>query len=130
MPHRPPLIAAIALMLASCAHPEIAEAPPPVTPVVEAAPPAAMDVVVTGSIAPQGIVAARVSAPPPPPTVLMPPPYYHDVGRDRFTSVAENAFKLVREEPVSTFSIDVDTASYGFVRASLDRGVLPQPAAV
>jgi Ca-activated chloride channel family protein len=130
MPHRPPLIAAIALMLASCAHPEIAEAPPPVTPVVEAAPPAAMDVVVTGSIAPQGIVAARVSAPPPPPTVLMPPPYYHDVGRDRFTSVAENAFKLVREEPVSTFSTDVDTASYGFVRASLDRGVLPQPAAV
>src|SRR5690606_27648563 len=25
---------------------------------------------------------------------------------------------------------DVDTASYGFVRASLSRGVLPQPAAV
>ncbi len=32
--------------------------------------------------------------------------------------------------PVSTFSIDVDTASYSFVRASLNRNVLPQPAAV
>jgi Ca-activated chloride channel family protein len=52
------------------------------------------------------------------------------IGRDRFTSVQENAFKTVREAPVSTFSIDVDTASYSFVRASLNRNVLPQPAAV
>ncbi|MEO6216920.1 MAG: VWA domain-containing protein [Sphingomonas sp.] len=58
------------------------------------------------------------------------PPPYHDVGRDKFTSVSENPFKLVKEEPVSTFSIDVDTASYAFVRASLNRNVLPQPAAV
>jgi Ca-activated chloride channel family protein len=36
----------------------------------------------------------------------------------------------VSEEPVSTFSIDVDTASYAFVRASLNRNVLPQPNAV
>ncbi|HMI40522.1 MAG TPA: VWA domain-containing protein, partial [Sphingomicrobium sp.] len=51
-------------------------------------------------------------------------------GRDKFTTVAENAFKIVREAPVSTFSIDVDTASYSFVRASLNQNVLPQPAAV
>jgi Ca-activated chloride channel family protein len=57
-------------------------------------------------------------------------PPYHDQGRDKFTTVAENAFKIAREEPVSTFSIDVDTASYSFVRASLNRNVLPQPAAV
>src|SRR4051812_3754406 len=43
------------------------------------------------------------------------PPPYHDVGRDKFTAVSENPFKLVQEEPVSTFSIDVDTASYAFV---------------
>lgn len=55
---------------------------------------------------------------------------YRDVGRDRFTSVAQNPFKVVREEPVSTFSIDVDTASYAFTRAALARNVLPQPAAV
>ena len=52
------------------------------------------------------------------------------VGRDRFTGAAENAFRIVREAPVSTFSIDVDTASYSFVRASLNRNVLPQPHAV
>jgi Ca-activated chloride channel family protein len=53
-----------------------------------------------------------------------------DVGRDRFTSVVQNGFKVAAEDPVSTFSIDVDTASYSFVRASLARNVLPQPAAV
>ena len=30
------------------------------------------------------------------------------------------------EDPVSTFSIDVDTASYSFVRRSLKEGFLPQ----
>ncbi|MBA4752808.1 MAG: VWA domain-containing protein [Sphingopyxis sp.] len=57
-------------------------------------------------------------------------PYYQDVGRDKFTSTPENAFKIARDEPVSTFSIDVDTASYSFVRASLNNNALPQPAAV
>ncbi len=52
------------------------------------------------------------------------------IGRDKFPSATENAFKIVREAPVSTFSIDVDTASYSFMRASLNRSVLPQPAAV
>ena len=55
---------------------------------------------------------------------------YHDQGRDKFTHVDQNSFKAVGEEPVSTFSIDVDTASYAFVRASLNRNVLPQPDAV
>jgi Ca-activated chloride channel family protein len=58
------------------------------------------------------------------------PPPAEPTGRDRFTSPSENAFKTVREAPVSTFSIDVDTASYSFVRASLNRNALPQPAAV
>jgi Ca-activated chloride channel family protein len=52
------------------------------------------------------------------------------IGRDRFAGAPENAFRTVREAPVSTFSIDVDTASYSFMRASLNRNVLPQPAAV
>ena len=38
--------------------------------------------------------------------------------------------KVTAEEPVSTFSIDVDTASYSFMRASLNNGVLPQEDAV
>lgn len=51
-------------------------------------------------------------------------------GRDRFTSVGQNPFRVVSEEPVSTFSIDVDTASYSWMRASLNRNALPQPDAV
>ncbi len=54
----------------------------------------------------------------------------HDQGRDQFTAFDPNPVKVVAEEPVSTFSIDVDTASYAFMRASLNRGVLPQPDAV
>jgi Ca-activated chloride channel family protein len=67
-------------------------------------------------------------APPAPPQGRNAP--YQDVGRDKFTTLAENAFKVVREEPVSTFSIDVDTASYSWVRSSLSQNVLPQPASV
>jgi Ca-activated chloride channel homolog len=56
--------------------------------------------------------------------------YYQDQGRDKFQTITDNPVKLVAEEPVSTFSIDVDTASYGFVRASLNNNVLPQKNAV
>ena len=52
------------------------------------------------------------------------------VGRDKFANAPENAFKIARDAPVSTFSIDVDTASYAFVRAQLNRNVLPPAASV
>jgi Ca-activated chloride channel family protein len=58
------------------------------------------------------------------------PPHYQDVGRDQFQSVEQNPVKRVVEGPVSTFSVDVDTASYAFVRRQLNRGVLPQTDAV
>ncbi len=58
------------------------------------------------------------------------PGYYQDVGRDKFEDFKINPVKLVTEEPVSTFSVDVDTASYSFVRGQLNRGVLPQKDAV
>lgn len=51
-------------------------------------------------------------------------------GRDKFKDFEENPIKNVRAEPISTFSIDVDTASYSFARSSLDRGVLPPKDAV
>ncbi|MFZ2103409.1 MAG: VWA domain-containing protein [Oricola sp.] len=50
--------------------------------------------------------------------------------RDRFESFKTNGVKTVAEEPVSTFSIDVDTASYAFVRRSLMEGRLPDPDSV
>ncbi|CAA0095839.1 Uncharacterised protein [Halioglobus japonicus] len=55
---------------------------------------------------------------------------YQQVGRDRFETVETNPIKRTSAEPVSTFSIDVDTASYSFVRRQLNSGVLPQKAAV
>ena len=51
-------------------------------------------------------------------------------GGDRFERHAANPVKRTAEHPVSTFSIDVDTASYAFVRAMLNQGVLPPPEAV
>lgn len=57
-------------------------------------------------------------------------PQYHDEGRDKFKDIADSPIKQVSEEPVSTFSIDVDTASYSFVRRQINHGVLPQADAV
>lgn len=51
-------------------------------------------------------------------------------GNDRFASFEENAIKSVISDPVSTFSIDVDTASYAYVRRALNEGRLPDPDAV
>jgi len=59
-----------------------------------------------------------------------PMPPAEPIGRDQFENVTQNVFKIVREAPVSTFSIDVDTASYSFLRGSLARNVLPQADAV
>lgn len=49
---------------------------------------------------------------------------------ETFANAAANPVKVTAEEPVSTFSIDVDTASYAVVRSSLNNGFLPDPAAV
>lgn len=50
--------------------------------------------------------------------------------RDQFTEIDPNTVKVVAEDPVSTFSVDVDTASYSFVRRALNGGRLPPPDAV
>jgi Ca-activated chloride channel family protein len=49
---------------------------------------------------------------------------------DTFKAFEENRLKITKEEPVSTFSIDVDTASYTYVRSLLEDGYLPDPDAV
>jgi Ca-activated chloride channel family protein len=48
----------------------------------------------------------------------------------RFDRHEANGFKDTAAEPVSTFSLDVDTTSYAFMRASLGRNLLPPPASV
>ena len=129
-----------ALFLVSCAKSsvdtKVASTPEPAAPSDAAAQAKAPNIVVTGTrMAADELYQSVPPAPPPPPPAApgMYPawsPPYHDVGRDKFSHVDENPFKIVQEAPVSTFSIDVDTASYSWVRASLNQNVLPQPAAV
>ncbi|MCP5072002.1 MAG: VWA domain-containing protein [Rhodobacteraceae bacterium] len=49
---------------------------------------------------------------------------------DQFEGEPENPLKITVEEPVSTFSIDVDTASYAYIRNSILEGRLPNADAV
>ncbi|MGD8830036.1 MAG: VWA domain-containing protein [Pseudomonadales bacterium] len=50
--------------------------------------------------------------------------------REAYSHFDTNPVHLVSESPVSTFSIDVDTASYANVRRLLGQGVLPRHDAV
>ena len=49
------------------------------------------------------------------------------VNADQFKQLTTNPLRLVTEHPISTFSIDVDTSSYSFVRRQLQQmDTLPQ----
>lgn len=87
-------------------------------------------------------------APPPPPSptpllaysggslamenaaVSAPADYWQPSNTSKFPDSKSNTVKVAVEEPVSTFSIDVDTASYGVVRDALNNGALPPTDAV
>jgi Ca-activated chloride channel family protein len=49
---------------------------------------------------------------------------------EAYDHIDENAFKHVATDPLSTFSVDVDTASYANVRRFLRDGHLPEPGSV
>ena len=49
---------------------------------------------------------------------------------ERYAHQPETGFRQVSEQPLSTFSVDVDTASYSNLRRFIDQGQLPPPAAV
>lgn len=48
------------------------------------------------------------------------PEYYNT---EEYSYISENGYKSVAEDPLSTFSVDVDTASYGNVRRMIRDGV-------
>jgi len=50
--------------------------------------------------------------------------------RESYDAIDENRFINVSNDPLSTFSIDVDTASYANVRRLINSGVLPPGGAV
>ena len=49
---------------------------------------------------------------------------------EEFANEAAEPVKITTDQPVSTFSIDVDTASYSVMRSSLMNGYLPDPQSV
>lgn len=49
---------------------------------------------------------------------------------DQFTAFDEGGVQIVADNPVSTFSIDVDTAAYAYVRRALEMGQMPPSDAV
>ncbi|MEM1300389.1 MAG: VWA domain-containing protein [Pseudomonadota bacterium] len=57
-------------------------------------------------------------------------PQPQEIGRDQFEDFEANPVKVTAEDPVSTFSVDVDTASYSFMRSALMNGVLPPKDAI
>jgi Ca-activated chloride channel homolog len=52
------------------------------------------------------------------------------VDREGYASITENEFTSPKVDPLSTFSIDVDAASYANVRSLLNGGVMPPADAV
>ncbi|KAA9010498.1 vWA domain-containing protein [Histidinibacterium aquaticum] len=53
-----------------------------------------------------------------------------ELDTETFAEAKSSGVKVTVEEPVSTFSIDVDTASWSVIRSSLTSGRLPPPEAV
>jgi hypothetical protein len=57
-------------------------------------------------------------------------PQPYDTSSEEYGEFIENGFKSPAEEPLSTFSIDVDTASYSNIRRYLEDDMLPPADAV
>ena len=70
--------------------------------------------------------AAPAAAPPPPPPFPAPPlPVAAALDRVNLAGVGENPFISASRQPLSTFSVDVDTASYANVRRFLNQNQWP-----
>ena len=94
-------------------------------------------VVVTGKrVERQARDAARTPYAPPPPAppsiagAYMPQTRPGDIETERYPHAVANPVKRTAEDPVSTFSIDVDTAAYANVRRFLHDGARPPRDAV
>ena len=63
-------------------------------------------------------------------SLRQPAVYMDAVNTEEYQSIHENGFKQVGEFPLSTFSIDVDAASYSNMRRFINSGTLPVADAV
>jgi len=55
---------------------------------------------------------------------------YPQANTERYPEAEDSAVKLVASQPVSTFSIDVDTAAYANARRQINSGTLPRAESV
>ncbi len=60
----------------------------------------------------------------------MVPQFSQELNDESYSSIRENIFYRASEEPLSTFSLDVDRAAYSNVRRFINGGDLPPPDAV
>jgi Ca-activated chloride channel family protein len=130
-PGRPlPIPMAVAATSSSRAAVALATPPPP-------APPAPMpiaeaDALTSASLTVAAPVMSKIQRSPVPMGGIMGPmlPAQYATDRDNYKHRDANAVHLAASDPVSTFSIDVDTGSYTNVRHMLNEGRLPPADAV
>jgi Ca-activated chloride channel family protein len=137
-PTMPPRVAAPAAPLPPILPPSVAAPPPPPMQARVAPPPP----LALPPVASPGFAEAASPPPPPPPApeavvvtgsrILGGPATTGawPVNRDRYPEAPINRVTRVAEAPVSTLSVDVDTASYANVRRHLREGVRPPADAV
>ncbi|WP_293116791.1 VWA domain-containing protein [Moorena sp. SIO4G3] len=75
-------------------------------------------------------VPSRSIASKPKPLLTTQPAIPEVSNRENYSPIDENAFKRVKHNPLSTFAIDVDTASYSNLRRFLNNGQLPPTDAI
>lgn len=63
------------------------------------------------------------------PNIYLPPPP-PPMNTEDYNAITPNIFHSPLDEPLSTFSIDVDTANYSNIRRMLNQGQLPEPNSV
>lgn len=104
--------------------------PPPMPPPPPPPPPPVMVQRDALSTTGQAATVDYVGVAPTPSHPVLPGQHQVPADTERYPDATPNPVKRVAEEPVSTFSIDVDTASYSNVRRFLEEGRLPPPDAV
>ncbi|GGA72784.1 hypothetical protein GCM10011521_08650 [Arenimonas soli] len=85
---------------------------------------------VSGSRLLRDPVAAAPAAPPVPTSYMAMPRPAVERNTENYAAFEDNGIQRTAEQPVSTFSIDVDTGSYSNVRRMLAQGMLPPRDAV
>src|SRR6185503_2195921 len=93
--------------------------PPPASPPVSSPAPMAAERAANGAFG-RGVPYAQYA----------PQPMPGDIDRDRYQHQTDNPIHQVSTDPISTFSIDVDSASYSNVRRYLNENRLPPRDAV